>query len=55
MNIVRNKHTTTTLQLSHELREQIKIWSLILNKQMGEFIRMCVIEKIQSLNKKEGE
>lgn len=43
------KYTTTTFQLTHNLHTEIKMMCVLTNKTMGEFIRLCLIEKINEL------
>lgn len=47
------KYTTTTFQLTHHLHSELKMMCVLTNKTMGEFIRLCLIEKIKEL--KEGK
>ena len=46
-------HVTTTFQISKHLHAELKLMCLLSNKTMGEFIRICIIEKINQLKKEQ--
>ena len=46
-------HTTTTLQMTHELHTQLKMMCVLTKKSLGAFVRQAVIEKIANLKKQE--
>lgn len=46
-----NKLRSTTFQLSRRLHTELRIMCVLTEKNMGEFIRMAISEKIQDLKR----
>lgn len=40
----------TTFQLPRKLHEQLKLACVLTNKQMGQFIRICIRDKLKELD-----
>jgi hypothetical protein len=50
-----NTLRTTTFQLSKHLHTQLRIMCVLTEKNMGEFIRIAISEKINHLKKNQNE
>lgn len=46
-------YRTTTFQISHHMHTQLKTMCMLTKKSMGEFIRICIAEKIKQLKNQE--
>ncbi len=49
------KQKLMTFNLSASLHDQIKIMSVLTHKNMGEFIRISVMDKIKQLKEENGK